>query len=181
MQTVNSLPSHLSLLRGARLFVDMSRLSCRDPDLWRTVARCYDAGIRFDTHLKINGLFHWHHSPFSHSRCDESSFKQRRQRNASTEQTLCCLRWGVIYAPHTGMPSSLYVTKFQSLALHKDGRRFQFRKGGQRESTKELHSIVWPAGMPKVGRNNVNFTWFGLSVVAKCCRLPVGGQVLGHT
>lgn len=128
VQAVNSLPSHLGLLRGARLFVDMSRLSCRDPDLWRTVARCYDAGIRFDTHLKINGLFPWHHSPFSHSRCEESSFKQRRQRNASTEQTLCCLRWGVIYAPHTGTPSSLYVTKFQSLALHKDGRRFQFRK-----------------------------------------------------
>lgn len=57
VQIVNSFPSHLRLLRGARLFIDMPRLSCRDPDLWRTVARCYDAGIRFDTHLKINRLF----------------------------------------------------------------------------------------------------------------------------
>lgn len=115
----------LTSVRGARLFIDMPRLSCRDPDLWRTVARCYGAGIRFDTHLKINRLFACiAHLLVTH---DLMRISSNRQRNASTEQTLCCLRGGVIYVSHTGMPSSLYVTKFQSPALQKDGWSFQFR------------------------------------------------------
>lgn len=81
------------------------------------MARRYDAGVRFDTHLKINPPFPTDAAHLlvtrdvmgvGSSRAD----KERRQRSRLFRR----LRGGVIYAPHTGMPSSVDVTKFQSPA-----------------------------------------------------------------
>lgn len=51
-QIINSSPLRLTLLGEAGFCIYMSRLSRPEPDPWRTATHCYDAHIRFSTHLK---------------------------------------------------------------------------------------------------------------------------------